>query len=181
MKIHRTAVVALVLAAGALTAGWLHAQPAASDAPAPQPGDCPRHMGAAGPMMMPELSDEQLQKMDNLRIAHLKEVLPLRTDLEIREMELAALWRAEKLDAAKVVAKVKEISELRGRLELARVNHAIARYNVLTPEQRKQARPFPGMGEGRRGMRRGMGRMGGMGRGQDRGMMCPECPMHRGM
>ncbi|MEO0085257.1 MAG: periplasmic heavy metal sensor [candidate division WOR-3 bacterium] len=178
MRTRKMTAMALALVLGVLTAGWAVAQPATMDAPAPVPRERPEHMmGRVGPMM-PQLSEEQQQQMDNLRLAHLKEVLPLETDLEIKQMELGALWRAEKLDAAKVVAKVKEINELRNRLELARVNHVIARYNVLTPEQRKQAQPFFGMGEGRGRMRRAMGRMRGMG-GQ--GTMCPECPMHKGM
>lgn len=181
MRIQRTAAVLLATAVAVLAAGPIYAQPAAKDSPTP--AECPRHMTREVGAMMPELSEEQLQKMDNLRIAHLKEVLPLETDLEIKQMELGALWRAEKLDAAKVVAKVKEINELRNRLELARVNHVIARYNVLTPEQRRQAQPFFGMSEGRGRMRRSMGRMRGrMGSGQrGQGMMCPECPMSKGM
>ncbi|MBM3322347.1 periplasmic heavy metal sensor [candidate division WOR-3 bacterium] len=104
---------------------------------------------------MPEMTAEQLDKMDGLRMSHLKETAPLRTDLDIKKMELAALWRAEKLDAKKVVAKVKEIGDLRLKLQLAEVNHQLGIYDLLTPEQRKAWRP-PMMGG--RGMKRGMGR-----------------------
>uniref|UniRef100_A0A7C4CEK5 Periplasmic heavy metal sensor n=1 Tax=candidate division WOR-3 bacterium TaxID=2052148 RepID=A0A7C4CEK5_UNCW3 len=180
MKATKAVTLTLALIACAFGAGRATAQPAPHCAPE-------ELLPQARPMaMMPELSDEQLQKMDNLRIAHLKEVLPLRTDLEIKEMELAALWRAEKLDAAKVLAKVKELNELRNRLELAKVNHRIATYNVLTPEQRKEAQPFLGRGARKGRMRRGAGcgmggGMRGMERRQGRGMTCQECPMHKGM
>jgi Spy/CpxP family protein refolding chaperone len=104
---------------------------------------------------MPEMTPEQLDKMDALRMSHIKEMMPLKTDLRIKEMELAALWRAEKLDAKKIVAKVKELSDLRGKMQLAKVNHHLDVYNQLTPEQRKAWRP-PMMGG--RGKMRGMGR-----------------------
>ncbi len=104
---------------------------------------------------MPEMTAEQLDKMDGLRVSHLKETAPLQTELDIKQMELAALWRAEKLDAKKIVAKVKEIGELRLKLQLAEVNHQLDIYNLLTPEQRKAWRP-PMVGG--RGMMRGMGR-----------------------
>jgi Spy/CpxP family protein refolding chaperone len=110
---------------------------------------------------MPELSNEQLDRMDVLRQSHIREMLPLRTDVQIKEMELDALWRAEKLDGREIAAKVNELSALRGRLELARVNHLLAMYEVMTPEQRKNFRPGARRGQ-RRGMMRGM-RQGGPG------------------
>lgn len=130
-----------------------------------------------------DLTSDQLDKLDQLRMNHLREVMPLETDLEIKEMELEALWRADQLDSKKIVAKVKEIAGVRTQIELSRVDQRLGTYNLLTPEQREKARKFmgrfvPGMGRGHgamgqgrmRGMRQGMGRMGrGMGR-MGRGM-----------
>jgi Spy/CpxP family protein refolding chaperone len=144
-----------------------------------------RHKSAVEPAEMPEMTAEQLDKMDGLRISHLTETAPIRTDLRIKEMELAALWRAEKLDGKRIVAKFKEISDLRAKLELAQVNHQLEVYNLLTPEQRKAWRP-PMMGG--RGMMRGMGRrmMQGAMIGEDADgppvacnpAGCPGCGMH---
>jgi Spy/CpxP family protein refolding chaperone len=180
--------LAAVLALGT----WVYAQPAAG-APAGPCGGCPQAAGEpdapgitdAAPMpVMPTLTTEQWQKTDELRVKHLREVLPLQTDLRVKEIELDALWRAEELDGNKLLGKVKEINDVRNKLELARVNHQLAMYRLLTPEQRKQARCMFGrcpqgmggrMGQGM-GMR-GMGRMRGMGMGQ--GVMmhdCQSCP-----
>ena len=107
------------------------AQPAAPAAPGcancQQKGMMPGHgmgmgkgmgkgMGLGRGMRGLGLTEEQYQKLDELRIGHLKETMPVETDIEIREMELEALWRAEKLDGKKIVAKVREISALRERL-----------------------------------------------------------------
>ncbi len=140
----RTTIAIIALAA----IGIALAQPG----PMAGPG---RHMRAVDKPEMPEMTAEQLDKMDGLRMSNIKETAPIRADLRIKEMELAALWRADKLDAKKIVAKVKEIGDLRAKLELAQVNHQLDIYNLLTPEQRKAWRP-PMMGG--RGMMRGMGR-----------------------
>jgi Spy/CpxP family protein refolding chaperone len=122
--------------------------------------------------MMAGMTPEQMEKCDALRTAHMKTVMPIRTDIQVAEIELDALWRAEKLDAKKIVAKVNEIGGLRQKLELAMVNQRIDMYNLMTPDQRKAMRKMH-MGMGRGMMGKGMGRgMRGMMHGQMGG-----CPM----
>ena len=167
---------ALTIAALTFVVGAAMAQPGPG-CPMAEPGKQMKMVKKIEMQAMPEMTAEQLDKMDALRVSHLKEMMPLKTDLRIREMELAALWRADKLDAKKIVAKVKELSDLRGKMQLAKVNHHLDVYNLLTPEQRKAWRP-PMMG--------GRGKMRGMGRRMMRGAMmddmggpmgcCPEGP-----
>jgi Spy/CpxP family protein refolding chaperone len=105
---------------------------------------------------IPDLTPEQTDKLDAMRVTHMKTVLPIRTDIQVAEIELDALWRADKLDSKKIVAKVNEIGGLRQKLELAMVNRRIDMYNLMTPDQRKamrkmhmpwhDARPGPGHG-----------------------------------
>lgn len=119
-------------------------------------------MGAPGAEMaapaptpnIPDLTEAQQAKLDNARVTHIRAVLPIRADIEVAEMELGALWRAEKLDGKAILAKARQLSDLRGKLGLAEVDHRLAVAQVLTPEQRKAM--GPGMGHGRRGMGRGM-------------------------
>ncbi len=135
-------------------------------------GEC-EAMAPAPVIGIPNLTDAQREQIQTLHIKHLKEILPIESELQIKGLELAALWSAEKLDTRAIVAKVKEINDLRSKLELARVNQQIEIYNLLTPEQRKQFRPQGVTGRGMMGrMRRGL-------RGQNRmgpGSMpcCPE-------
>ena len=147
--------------------------------------------------MMPDLTPDQQDKMDAIRAAHLKEMMPLRTDLQLKEIELEALWRADEPDAKKIVAKVKEIGDIREKMEVVRINHMLDCRKLMTPEQLKAMKKM-GMGRGMRGMMRGqMGGcpMGGEGcgmpmpggddNGGPRGPMgqggqpgCPSCNMH---
>jgi Spy/CpxP family protein refolding chaperone len=155
MKITKIAALAVLV-----ITGWAIAQPAVPEQrqePAEQamvPPNPEMALPPFGLLNLPNLTDDQRMQIQSLQIKHLKEVMPLETDMRIKRLELAMLWRAEKLDAKQIVAKVKEINELRNKLELARVNHRIEIYNLLTPEQRKAFRP--GMGQGRM---RGMGGM----------------------
>lgn len=160
-----TLIVAVVLA---LAAGLAVAQPAAQNAPMTMPMG-----GMSGGMMsgmkdmpkMPEMTGEQLDRMDAQRIAHLRAVGPIRTDIAVKQFELAALWRAENLDAKKIIAKVNEISAIKAKLDAAMANNMIAMHSILTPEQRKS-------------MRSGMcGKMQGM---MMPGMMMQGCPMMGG-
>jgi len=161
-----------------LAAGFALAQPGpAGSVPVPSTkAQAPMACGMQGMqgMMpgpaMPDMTPEQLEKIDVLRAAHLKEMSPLRTDLQLKEIELEALWRADEPDAKKIIAKVKEIGGVREKMEIARINHQFDMRKLMTPEQRKAMK---GMGMGRGMMGKGMGRgMRGMMRGQMGG-----CPM----
>lgn len=156
----------ILLAAALFLAGVGSAQPAAE-------------IHGTTPPEPPRLSEAQLQQFDSLRIAHLREVLPLQTELRIKELELEALWAAEEPNANKILAKAREINDIRGRLQLARVNHRLAAYRLLSREQRRFAPFYLDMGRGRKlHGRRMMDRMmerGGMG---GCGGRCPQCPQY---
>lgn len=160
-------------------AGLLLAQPAQPEqTPVEQPMAPPpeRAMPPMGLMSLPNLTDAQREQIQSLQIKHLKEVMPLETDLKVKKMELALLWQAEKLDAKQIVAKVKEIGELRNRLELAKVNHQVEIYKTLTPEQRKAFLSGFGIGRGLRGMGRRVRAKLWQGRDGPGAMPC--CPQH---
>jgi Spy/CpxP family protein refolding chaperone len=163
MRTTLTVAVAFVLAAG-----FAVAQPSGQPAPMKM-----QMTGMSGGMTsgmqdmpkMPAMTSDQLDKMDAQRIAHLRAAGPIRTDIAVKQFELAALWRAENLDAKKIRAKVNEISALKAKLDAAMADHMIAMHSILTPEQRKS-------------MRSGMhGKMQGM---MMPGMMMQGCPMMGG-
>jgi Spy/CpxP family protein refolding chaperone len=183
----RTLAALMILA---LAGGFAFAQPAAAE---PQPAarmqagmpcGMPGMQGLMAGPGMPDMTPEQLEKVDALRAAHIKEMAPLHADLQVKEIELDALWRADEPDAKKIVAKVKEIGDLREKIEIARINHQFDMRKLMTPEQRKAMKKM-GMHPGRmgRGMGRGMrGMMRGPGCGMQGGGMCggPQGPMDQG-
>jgi Spy/CpxP family protein refolding chaperone len=193
----KTALTAIAVVA---LAGLMWAQPgpgAAGGGPMGGAGmpmmerpDEPAMPGKMGMMAdIPDMTPEQMDKMDAMRVAQMKTVLPIRTDIQVAEIELDALWRADKLDAKKIIAKVSEIGNLRQKLELAMVNHRIDMYNLMTPDQQKAMRKMHmsrgrgmmhgkgmGMGRGMKGGMKGAGSQGQM--GQCDPQNCKDCMMH---
>ena len=190
------ALMAVVLAAGFALAqpGPAGAVPVpATKAQAPMACGMQGMQGMMPGPAMPDMTPEQLEKIDILRAAHLKEMSPLRTDLQLKEIELEALWRADEPDAKKIIARVKEIGDIREKMEIARINHQFDMRKLMTPEQRKAMKKMgmgrgmmgKGMGRGMRGMKCGpMGGcpMGGEGCGMQGGNQCggPQGPMGQG-
>lgn len=178
MKHRSLAALMIVVVAGGLAL----AQPGpATDAPAAKAPMACGMKGMQGMMpgpAMPDMTPEQQEKIDALRVAQVKQMAPMRADLRVKEIELDALWRADEPDAKKIIAKVKEIGDIKQKIEIARINHQFEVRKLLTPEQRKAMRKMGmrpgmmgrGMGRGMRGMMRG--KMGGAGCGMQGGGHC---------
>ena len=140
---------------------------------------------AGHPMAGPNLTDEQKAKMDDLRVKHMKEVEPLKAELQKQHSALKLEITADKFNESKVKSIQAEIAKVRNDLAGKMVLHLRAVRDLLTPEQQKKfdARVLSGKGPGA-GMQRGMGRGAGMGRGMGMGGgkgMEPGMGMHRGM
>ncbi len=130
----------------------------AEQEPAPVcPGHEQCHQAMPEPMIgppIPDLIDTQQEQLQALQLKHLREILPIENEIQLKKLELIGLWQGEKLEAQKIIAKVKELSELKSKLALARVNHQLEIYKILTPEQRKSFLPFLGIEDGPRPMMR---------------------------
>lgn len=81
------------------------------------------------------LTPEQMQKMQALRESFLKEKIPLRNDLMLKRLELRGLWMQTNPDEAKILAKQKEINDLRGQLAEKVTKNRLEMRKILTPEQ----------------------------------------------
>jgi len=167
-------VVALLATAGmAMAQGWGRGMgygpgPGAGYGPGSGMGYGPK--GSWGPAL--NLTAEQNQKVQAMREGFFKESLPLRNEMQIKQLELRTLWAQTNPDQDKILAKQKEINALRAQLQEKGTRHRLEMRKVLTPEQQAQIGAFgPGFGPG---AGRGMGMRGGFGPG--RGMGYPDCP-----
>ena len=128
----------LIAAALVLCAAMAVAQPAAPMGQAKTMG-MPGMMAADMPKM-PQMTADQWARMDAARTSYLRTAGPIQTDLAVKQLELAALWRADDIDSKKIMAKVAEISAAKAKLDAAKADRMIAMFNILTPEQRKSMR-----------------------------------------
>jgi Spy/CpxP family protein refolding chaperone len=116
--------------------------------------------GAPGAMMgVMKLTDEQKAKMQDLRLAHQREMIPLRSDLQKLHASMKLEITADKFNESKVKSLQGDISKVMNEIASKTILHQRAVRDLLTPEQRKQfdARILSGgmMGDGK-GVRGGM-------------------------
>lgn len=141
-----------------------------------------RQQGQPGaPMGLGTLTAEQQTKMQDLRLAHQKEMLPLHTQLQKLQADMKLEITADKVNESKVKLMQGEISKLTSDLAGKRFAHMRAVRDILTPEQKKKfdERVLSGgmMGQGNRGPGSMMGAGKGMGQ---RGKMGPRGMKGRG-
>jgi hypothetical protein len=139
------------------------------------PGDCPGYGYGPGAGYGPgtgygpesELTEEQLQKMEQERLAFRKETESLRNDLYAKELELRSELAKEKIDVKKAAEIQKEISNLETDLDQKRLEHMI-KMREIDPDAGRAYRGGKGGGKGKGygpGYGRGRGGMRGYGPG----------------
>ena len=81
------------------------------------------------------LSDKQLAKMKELRNSFRNDTRDLRYNLAIKRIEMRKLFTDPKTDDATLIAKQKEISNLRQQLSDKKAEMKLKWRKILTPEQ----------------------------------------------
>jgi Spy/CpxP family protein refolding chaperone len=107
-----------------------------------------------------DLTDDQAEKIKELRLAHYKEVQPLRAQMSELAVKSWNLMRADNSDTKAVNASIDEKTELMNKLMKKQTEFRAEFRNLLTDEQ-KMALDNSGRGFG---MRKGMRNFGRRGR-----------------
>jgi Spy/CpxP family protein refolding chaperone len=127
---------------------------------------------------IPDLTEDQQSKIDEMRTAHWTEMKTLRADLGILKAEMQKLKVADKPDQNAIDGKIKEMGALKTKMAIAANHHHLAVRELLTDEQKayfdrtnrgpKMGEFGRGHGRGHRGQgyHRGGGRGCGSGNGQ---------------
>jgi Spy/CpxP family protein refolding chaperone len=98
------------------------------------------------------LSSKQQEKIGTLTLAHRKDMIKLRAELELKEVDLDPLLSASKLDDKKIMALVGEIETVRSRISRSRIDMLYGIRKVLTRDQYLKLKQYKGrrQGKGRR-------------------------------
>ena len=83
------------------------------------------------------LTDEQGNKIESLRLSHEEAMIKLRADLELKELEMRKIRSGDKLSRDEMIRITKEISTIKNEMALARVSHQMDVYDNLDANQRK--------------------------------------------
>ena len=84
------------------------------------------------------LTPEQKTKLQTLRENFKKETILLRNGIRVKRLELRTLWTVPNPEKDKIVAKQKELNELRTQLQMKVIDFRLTARSYLTPDQAAQ-------------------------------------------
>ena len=84
------------------------------------------------------LTDEQQDKIEALKLSNQKEMIDLKANLEKKEVELAELKNTLNFSRDAYMNKINEIIAAKNKIEIARANHQMDVYQLLTDQQKKE-------------------------------------------
>ena len=84
------------------------------------------------------LTPEQKTQLQTLRDNFRKDTVLLRNNIKVKRLELRTLWTVPKPEKDKIIAKQKELNDLRTQLQMKFIDFRLAARSYLTPEQSAQ-------------------------------------------
>ena len=124
----RTFPIAVFLAA------LVSAIPAATYAQNPKPGN--HHMMKDWLMTIPDLNQDQKQKITDLENTAKGQTAPLLEQKKAIHKELATLWAADQVDRQALAEKQNELDGVHGKIKGVWTDFFLQLHDVLTPTQR---------------------------------------------
>jgi Spy/CpxP family protein refolding chaperone len=88
------------------------------------------------------LTEEQQDKVDVLRLTHQKEMVDLKANLEKRKIEMAELKNKGNYTREEFLSKTDEIISARNKIALSLANHQMDVYQILDETQKKEWNRF---------------------------------------
>ena len=84
------------------------------------------------------LTEEQSEKIEALKLDHRKEMIDLRADVEKKQIEIQELKNNPDYSRDDFLKKVNDINSVKNKIELARANHQMDVYQLLDADQKKE-------------------------------------------
>ena len=98
------------------------------------------------------LTDEQKDKIEALRLQHKKEMVDLKAKLQKGEIALEEIRNKDSFTRNEIISAVENINKAKNDIALSMANHRMDIYDLLTAEQKeiwKDKKPGFGMGQGK--------------------------------
>lgn len=102
---------------------------------AQEPPERPLRMRIRGMLEELNLTEQQREEMAKLRLENQKEMIKLRADLRLLQLDLETLLDAKEPDKAKVYAQIDKINNLSNEMTKKRIDFSLKTRAILTPEQ----------------------------------------------
>ena len=88
------------------------------------------------------LTDEQQEKVEVLKLAHQKQMIDLKANAEKKEVEMAELKNKGNYTREEFLSKTNEIISARNEIALSLANHQMDVYQLLDDNQKKEWNKF---------------------------------------
>ena len=102
---------------------------------AQEPPERPLRTRIRGMLEEIKLTEQQREEMAKLRLENQKEMIKLRADLRLLQLDLETLLDTKEPDKAKVYAQIDKINNLSNEMTKKRIDFSLKRRAILTPEQ----------------------------------------------
>jgi len=83
------------------------------------------------------LTEDQEKKIETLRFSHQESMIKLKSDFELKELEMRKLKSSENFSRSSIINLTKEIIAIKGDISLAVTNHQMDIYDLLDVNQKK--------------------------------------------
>ena len=85
---------------------------------------------------IPDITEDQKEQIKEIKTNHMKNVLPIRNQIQEKQAKLQTLSTANKVDMVKINKTIEEIGELKVSIAKKRAAHRQGIRNVLSEDQR---------------------------------------------
>jgi Spy/CpxP family protein refolding chaperone len=89
------------------------------------------------------LTDQQISKIKELRSEHMKKMIDLKADLKKTMIDLNELRNKDNFTRQDVISGVEKMNKIKNDITLAKANHRMDVWELLTPDQKKIAKNNP--------------------------------------
>ena len=86
--------------------------------------------------LLPDLTDEQLEKIETMKLDQRAEMVAFRSDMKIKRLEMKKLV-SQNSDKDDIDSKIDEITTLENKIMKKRIDHHFKIRNILTEKQQK--------------------------------------------
>jgi Spy/CpxP family protein refolding chaperone len=83
------------------------------------------------------LSEDQMKKIDDLRLIHNEKMIDIKAELAKKKLEMKKLRSGDELSRNELLKITKEMSEIKIKIAVEKVNHQMDVYDQLSKEQKK--------------------------------------------
>lgn len=102
-----------------------------------------QEIGEMRRLEMLDLTDEQQEMIHSVKIETRKQIIPLRAEIELKELELRNEMVTDSPNRNTIMKLAEDISDIELQIKQTKLDERLKLHSILTPEQRRQIKKMP--------------------------------------